>query len=255
MDTQSPTRNLLRRGTKTILQSVGHLLWPGRCMNCRENAVEEGDLCGECWEGITSVCGAQYCRRCGREASPYAIGDGVCANCRDEQINFDGIARAGVYDKALRETILAFKHGRTELNLVLGGLLNSAFEASNFYNEIELFVPVPLHWFKRLSRGFNQSYILTRQLRHPLAKISTDLARIRNTEEQPNMKTPFARVKNMTGAFAVRHGHQFAGRSVCLVDDVKTTGATLNECARILKEAGALKVFALVLSVAGQHTK
>jgi predicted amidophosphoribosyltransferase len=67
------------------------------------------------------------------------------------------------------------------------------------------------------------------------------------------MPTLAARARNVAGAFAVRYRHPFAGRRVCLVDDIKTTGATLNECAKTLKEAGASKVFALVLAVAGQN--
>jgi predicted amidophosphoribosyltransferase len=61
-----------------------------------------------------------------------------------------------------------------------------------------------------------------------------------------------ARKKNVAGAFAVRYRHKLAGRKICLIDDIKTTGATLNECSKTLKQAGASKVFALVLSVAGQ---
>jgi predicted amidophosphoribosyltransferase len=67
------------------------------------------------------------------------------------------------------------------------------------------------------------------------------------------MTSPAARARNVADAFAVRRGHNFAGRKVCLIDDIKTTGATLNECAKILKEVGASKVFALVLAVAGQN--
>jgi predicted amidophosphoribosyltransferase len=66
------------------------------------------------------------------------------------------------------------------------------------------------------------------------------------------MASPAARARNVAGAFAVRRGHNFSRRAICLVDDIKTTGATLNECAKTLKEAGASKVFALVLAVAGQ---
>jgi predicted amidophosphoribosyltransferase len=66
------------------------------------------------------------------------------------------------------------------------------------------------------------------------------------------MTSPAARARNVAGAFAVRNGHNFTGRKICLVDDIKTTGATLNECAKTLKNAGAAKLFALVLAVAGQ---
>jgi ComF family protein len=148
--------------------------------------------------------------------------------------------------------ILAFKKGRTELDSTLGFLADSALQGADFYSDIEFFVPVPLHWSRRLVRGYNQSWVLAKRLKHPTAKISTDLVRIRRTKSQPTMASPAARAKNVAGAFAVRRGHDFAGRQICLVDDIKTTGATLNECAKTLKEAGALKVFALVSPVAGQ---
>jgi ComF family protein len=148
--------------------------------------------------------------------------------------------------------ILAFKNDKTELDSVMTWLADTALQVSVFLGDIDFFVPVPLHWRKRLIRGYNQSYLLARGLKHPSAKVSTDLVRIRYTPAQPTMLTMAAREKNVEGAFAVRYRHRFAGRRVCLVDDIKTTGATLNECAKTLKEAGALKVFALVLAVAGQ---
>ena len=197
--------------------------------------------------------GADYCPRCGRDASRYAILEGTCPDCQGREIHFDQIARSGVYAEALREMILAFKKGRTELNLVLGFLGNSALQGSSFVNAIEFFVPVPLHFSRRLVRGYNQSQVLAKKLEHTSAEINTGLVRIRRTKSQPTMASPAARARNVAGAFAVRYGHKFTGRVVCLVDDVKTTGATLNECAKTLKEAGASKVFALVLAVAGQN--
>jgi competence protein ComFC len=149
--------------------------------------------------------------------------------------------------------IVAFKNGRTELDLTLAFLANSALQASTFYKDIEIFVPVPLHWTRRLRRGYNQSLVLAKKLNHSKARISTELVRIRRTKSQPTMASPAARARNVAGAFAVRYGHKFAGRKICLIDDIKTTGATLNECAKTMKEAGAAKVYALVLAVAGQN--
>ena len=149
--------------------------------------------------------------------------------------------------------ILSFKNGRTELDLTLGFLANSALQGSGFAGAIEFFVPVPLHWSRRLARGYNQSLVLAKKLKRLSAKINTDLVRIRRTKSQPTMASPAARARNVAGAFAVRYRHKLAGRKICLVDDIKTTGATLNECAKTLKEAGASKVFALVLAVAGQN--
>jgi ComF family protein len=150
--------------------------------------------------------------------------------------------------------ILAFKHDRTEFARMLGALADAALQGGRFYNDVELLVPVPMHWTRRLLRGYNQSHLIARRLKHPRARLCTDLVRIRWTRPQPVADTLFARQKNVAGAFAVREGHPFAGTTVCLIDDIKTTGATLNECARTLKEAGAARVYALVLAVAGQRT-
>ncbi len=178
--------------------------------------------------------------------------DGACPDCQSKEFYFDGIARAGVYSGILRKMILAFKNDRTELDSMLGFLAEAALTGSGFYNEIDLLVPVPVHWSRRLIRGYNQSHLLAKKLKHRSAKISTDLVRIRRTRAQATMESPASRAKNVADAFAVRSGHGFAGRLVCLIDDIKTTGATLNECAKTLKQAGAVKVFALVLAVAGQ---
>jgi ComF family protein len=179
--------------------------------------------------------------------------EGTCPDCQGKEINFDRIARAGVYRQSLQRMILSFKNGRTELDSILGFLANSALEGSGFYHEIEIFVPVPLHWTRRLIRVYNQSHVLIRKIKHPTARVSTNLVRMRRTKSQPAMTSPAARARNVAGAFAVRRRHDFTNRKICLVDDIKTTGATLNECTRILKQAGASKVFALVLAVAGQN--
>jgi competence protein ComFC len=237
-----------------VLQGLNHLLWPAVCTNCKRSICEtDNSVCKKCWDELLFCTGGHYCRNCGRDASKYALIESVCPDCQGREIYFDSIARGGVYSQSLRQMILAFKNGRTELTAILGFLANSALAGSGFTNEIEFFVPVPLHWSRRLIRGYNQSLVLAKKLEHPTAGINTDLVRIRHTKSQAEMPTPAARAKNIAGAFAVRYGHGLAGRNICLVDDIKTTGATLNECAKTLKEAGASKVFALVLAVAGQN--
>ncbi len=244
----------LKRTAAFGWQSLNQLLWPAVCINCKQSICEtDANLCKDCWDQLLTCTGADYCTRCGKDASKYAILKGACPDCQGRKIHFDQIARSGVYTNALSEMILAFKKGRTELDSTLGFLANSALQAGPFVNDIEFFVPVPLHWRRRLARGYNQSLVLAKKLNHPTARINTDLVRIRYTKSQPAMPTPAARAKNVAGAFAVRRRHQFTGRALCLVDDIKTTGATLNECAKTLKQAGASKVFALVLAVAGQN--
>ncbi len=244
----------LKQGVSCARQGLNHLLWPAVCANCRENICEtDKGLCKSCWDELLFCAGGDYCPRCGRDVSRFGLLGSVCPDCQGREIHFDGIARSGVYAKALQEMILAFKRGRTELDSVLGFLGNSALQGSLFYNDIEIFVPVPLHWSRRLRRGYNQSLIIAKKLKHSSAEINTDLVRIRRTKSQPTTASTAARARNVADAFAVRKGHSFAGRKVCLVDDIKTSGATLNECAKTLKQVGASKVYALVLAVAGQN--
>lgn len=235
------------------LQGLNHLLWPAVCVNCKQS-ICEGDksLCGDCWDELMSCTGGDYCPRCGRDASRYGVIEGACPDCQGKEIYFDGIARGGVYKDSLQNMILGFKKGQTELDSTLGFLAEAALEGSGFASEVDFCVPVPLHWWRRLVRGYNQSLVLAKRLKGERVRINTDLVRIRNTKLQPMMVSAAARARNVAGAFAVRRGHHFEGRNICLVDDIKTTGATLNECAKTLKEAGAVKVFALVLGVAGQ---
>jgi competence protein ComFC len=149
--------------------------------------------------------------------------------------------------------IISFKaYDRTDLDPHFRLLANAAFAAAPFASQVEYLVPVPLHWTRRLTRGYNQAHLIANVIDHPAARISTDIVRIKRTKPQPEL-TPSQRAKNVKGAFAIRRGHPFTSRTICLVDDVKTTGATLNECAMTLKEAGAKKVYALVISVAGQQ--
>jgi competence protein ComFC len=233
---------------------LSQLLWPAVCDSCAQEVSEtDSHLCTRCWDQLRTCTAGDYCPRCGRDASRYGLVAGACGACGPEEFHFDRIARAGVYGEALQQMILAFKHDRSELAAVLGPLADAALQGSAFHDDIDLFVPVPLHWTRRLLRGYNQSHLLARQLHHPRARISTDLVRVRRTRAQPQAATPAARARNVAGAFVVRNGHGFAGRRVCLVDDIKTSGATLNECAKALKQAGAAKVYALVLAVAGQR--
>lgn len=235
-------------------RGLNQLLWPARCDLCDEAICEtDGRLCRKCWNEFLTCTAGDYCPRCGRDASRYGLVGGACGACGAEEFHFDGIARSGVYTEALQRMILAFKHDHSELASALAPPAEAALQGSGFCADIELLVPVPLHWTRRFSRGYNQALLIAKRLHLPHARISTDLVRARRTRAQPQAATPAARARNVAGAFVVRQGHPFAGRVVCLVDDIKTSGATLSECAKTLKEAGASKVYALVLAVAGQR--
>jgi ComF family protein len=128
-------------------------------------------------------------------------------------------------------------------------MMKDALAVSGVARSIDCFVPVPLHWRRRLERGYNQALCLSRGVCTPPASVSTDLVRTRYTRRQWSL-TETQRRTNVKNAFAVRRGHPFGGKTVCLVDDITTSGATLNECAKALKAAGAARVYTLVAAVA-----
>jgi ComF family protein len=244
-------KSSIQKAGKSVWQGFAQLLWPASCINCGSiTSYEAKGLCPKCWQELLGCIDPEYCPRCGASVSRYIIYNGRCPQCQKAEFHLDGLTRAGIYGDALRKMIVSFKRDRTELAGHLSALADSALQSAFFYDEIELFVPVPLHWRRRLSRSYNQAELLAKKLRHPRAKISCDIARIRNTQMQPAVDFQ-KRLANVRDAFAVRRGHKFDGKTLCLVDDVKTTGATLNECAKVLKEAGAKKVYALVLATAG----
>jgi competence protein ComFC len=237
-----------------FIKGLGHLIWPPVCLNCLKHLAESKDsLCPDCWNMLLASTNPDYCPHCGQSVSRYAVLPDGCSHCFGQQVHFDGIARAGIYSDVLRKMILGFKKDRTELAPVLTLLADSVLQGSFFAQDIQLFVPVPLHWTRRILRGYNQSYLFAKELSYGRIKVSTDLVRIRRTAMQTSLSLA-KRAANVADAFAVRRDHEFSGKTICLVDDVKTTGATLNECAKVLKENGASKVYALVLAVAGRQS-
>ena len=245
---------------KRIINSAGNFLknlrqiaWRNYCRLCDAAICEDDEhFCSDCWQRLGFCIVDSYCLRCGKELSVFAKLPDGCAGCQQENFHFDSIACAGVYREPLSNLIVKFKLAdRTYLLEPLLNLARDAILRSDFSDSVDYVVPVPLHWRKRFQRGFNQSALIAKDLNFGDARFNTDLVCIRHTEEQTSL-TATARRKNVKGAFAVRKNHNFRGKNICLVDDVKTTGATLNECAKTLKEAGANKVFAFVLAVAGQ---
>ena len=227
------------------------MFWPRVCFGC-DSLVTSGDngLCGDCWGRLKDCICEDYCKRCGSHIGTYSRLEGNCSECEGKKFHFDGIVRAGMYKDILRDLILSLKYNdQPELVEYVGPLVDAAMKSGGFINEIDMYVPVPLHWRRRLWRGFNQSRLLCDQITNIDKVISTDLVRTRHTHRQWHMSKSDRR-KNVAGAFAVRGNHKFMDKTVCIVDDITTSGATLNECAKILKKAGAKKVYALVVAVA-----
>jgi ComF family protein len=182
--------------------------------------------------------------------------DSLCGSCRQGEEEFDVARSYGLYAGNLRKAIVQLKfHGREHLGQRLGALLARSFEALP-EPDSAIVAPVPLHPSRRRQRGFNQAELLARglvrRLRkeerfHGLQLAADSLRRARATHPQVGLSVS-ARRENVSGVFSVRRPEQVRDRTVVVIDDVMTTGATLSACATALKRAGAARVLALSLA-------
>jgi ComF family protein len=202
----------------------------------------QGCICQACWHALPAIA-PPVCDRCGgplpNDRSPLA--SPVCPQCVGLRTWVDRTRAAGDYSGSLRGIIHALKYdGRRTVARMLGARMREA--GLDLIADANVCVPVPLHHARRRSRGFNQAEDLARHLGVPVVH---GLRRIRATETQALLPAN-GRLANVDGAFrATRRGTRLRGASVLLVDDVRTTGATLDACAHALKQAGAREVYAL----------
>jgi ComF family protein len=229
-----------------------NLLFPPRCAYCRVDIAEPEDhlpICPECcrrmvpekWVG---------CRHCGGAISGDGESSDHCSLCKHPPLLFDTVVAMGGYQDNLRDVILRMKNPRQEtLTLAMGRLFVQKRFSELSGLGVEMIVPVPMYWKRRLVRGTNSAELLARCLGRKLGLPVRRrlLVRCKNTKPQSEL-SPKKRFSNMRGAFRVRTPHLLQDARVLLVDDVLTTGATGSEAAGVLKKAGASMVAVAVIA-------
>ena len=233
------------------------LIYPPRCSICERylwnNRANNGQqallFCKPCFDGFSEIT-SPLCLTCGMPFGSEVEEDHLCEECLRKRPFYDAARAPYLYEGSIMEAIHQFKYaGRSHLAKSLGSLMTSFAREWMDKANSTLMMPVPLHPVRLRERGFNQSLVLARYAA-PLLGAELDflsLRRIRYTRPQTGLKIS-ERKKNVHRAFEVVDKMAVKGRTILLVDDVTTTGNTLNECARILKRAGSKEVFCLTLA-------
>lgn len=225
------------------------LLFPPTCPNCTEMVDQAASLCADCWRQITFL-GDPLCACCGLPFE-YDLGDGIfCGTCIRKPPAFSRARAVMTYDEHSRHMILGFKHAdKTELAKMFARWMVRA--GDELVAECDMILPVPLHPFRLIKRRFNQSALLAKAMADISGKPAhmLILKRHKATASQGGLNAA-GRRKNMVGAFNIANSRQpmIENRKILLVDDVLTTGATIEACARTLIRAGARQVDVITLS-------
>lgn len=248
--------------------SIFAAIFPSECRFCNAPLSNASRLpvCTDCSSKIVPLAGLR-CTICAQSLPtgyPDAHGDGKCGECAHETPAYTRAVSFGAYENELREMIhlLKYKHVKTAADFLGALIAESATMLAPEMSDSVLVIPVPLYKRKLSERGFNQAEMLAYATTSRLSKQSKQtkfelktsvLFRRRATESQVGM-TREQRKTNLRGAFAVPRKDRVKGRDILLIDDVLTTGSTVGECARVLRRAGAARVWVATAARAVKQT-
>lgn len=224
-----------------------NFIFPPQCPICKTRVQNVHTLCNECFGHIRFI-SKPYCDKCGRPFEFQITEEYLCGTCLTKKQIFHKARAVFKYDDFSKRLILPFKHSdHIELTALLTNLLFQA--GSDLFAEIDILIPVPLHRYRLMKRKYNQAALLAKSLSHRIKKpfATGVLLRVKHTQSQGHMKRT-QRQQNVSKAFQVKNNQKIIGKHVLLIDDVMTSGATLNECAKALKKAGAQKISYLTLA-------
>ena len=237
---------------RELADAAMDLVWPRRCAveGCGRPVDRPGrHMCSACFAALPYH-DRRGCRICGAVPAADEPNDFTCADCLENPPAYDLCRSAVRHEFAGRQLVLDLKFRRwTWLQEDLVDLLEGAARAKLDLPEVDVVVPVPLCRGRRFARRFNQAELLAEGMAARIDRLCLPgaLVRTRDTGHQSRLGGK-ARRDNVKGAFEARRPELLRGRTVLLVDDVSTTGATLSECAATLKKAGAARVWCLTVS-------
>ncbi len=241
--------NLLSKNALSLsLQTFVRILFPSRCLVCNASTCESGSsLCVSCRSSLPVISGAQ-CRCCGKPFVAQFSPAHTCGDCLESPPAFTSVRSYAVYEGIIAGLLKQLKYNQDTTILPLIRELNDQFLAL-LPSGIDLILPVPLHKSRLRNRGYNQSLLLARAMfpDHRAIIVPDVLKRVENTVSQTGLSRK-ERADNLRDAFKIMHPRYVREKNICLVDDIYTTGATINECAKKLIKYGACEVHGVTVA-------
>lgn len=250
-----PTTKSIRRlesasvgAPRRAIRCLADLVFPYSCLGCEgEPASEASAFCVNCETSLQAERSFAACPACSATVAPFEVADGRCRHCRKDAQTLDGCVRAGPYAGLFGHLLRRFKfQNREELADFMADALAVAVKSAKWLERVDGVAPVPTHWRRRVTRTYYPAQVLARLVANQIECPFVPL--LRRTRAGPHQigLSPTARLANVRGAFALRSGVILKGAKILLVDDVRTTGATLGECSKVLRKEGASEVYAAV---------
>jgi len=230
-----------------IRRGILDFLFPPYCPICGRKLKEtESLICEKCYENIKTIT-SPFCERCG---APLKKDRKRCEYCSQENFHFLRVRGLGFFTPPLSEMIHLLKYERkTKIAERLGILMGNLFRSDPALSDTNIIVPVPLHPSRLRERGYNQSQLLAEEISEITGKelMNHIVIRKKPTKSQTTLSHR-ERKENLKDAFKVVSSGSVLNKTILIVDDVMTTGATLNELAKVLKKEDAKKIYGLVLA-------
>jgi len=234
-----------------LFHDISDVFFPPLCISCADVLPDCQDkvFCRECLQNIHYITQC-HCPVCGAIFPDSPAGNHLCGSCLDNKPHYTFARAALAYEGIILDAIHQFKYGRNIIHgAALAGLLADFHFPDMDWSTYDVIIPVPLHIRRLRDRGFNQALLLARALgkKHGLDVDFSLLKRRKLTLTQTGLDKK-ERAINIKGAFFAAQPGRLKEKNIILVDDVFTTGATINECAKTLKKGGANQVAAITLA-------
>ena len=234
-----------------VFTSLLNVLYPPTCIRCKETCFDANLLCEKCWSSLTFIT-REYCKKCG---TSFLSDNHPCLcteeHCIHENHLYHSTRSVIEYNGTAKDLIKRFKfHAKFEVVRLFKNWFNCVLK-EHCYQEIDYIIPVPLHKQKLKIRGYNQTAILAKIISQIIRKkyYTKILLKVKGTADQSGLKGR-ARKRNLIGAFDINHENAYIlkNKRILLVDDIITTGTTVNECSKILLKYGAFETRILSLA-------